>query len=61
MPDVRFGELDSANIEDADRVELTAKIASHNRREIALEYVVARLSREEGVTRAGWSSQTQSV
>ena len=60
-PDIHFSELDSANIQDSDRVQVTAKIASHKRREIALEYVVARLAGESGVTRAGWSSQTQSV
>jgi putative Mg2+ transporter-C (MgtC) family protein len=60
-PDVHFSELESANIEDGDRVEVTAKITSQKRREIALEYVVARLAAESGVTRAGWTSQTQSV
>jgi putative Mg2+ transporter-C (MgtC) family protein len=51
MPDIQITELDSSAIEDADRVEVTAKIASHKRREIALEYLVARLTREDGVTR----------
>jgi putative Mg2+ transporter-C (MgtC) family protein len=61
MPDIQIAELDSSNIEDADRVEVTAKITSHKRREMALEYLVARLARESGVTRASWRSQTQSV
>ena len=56
-----LGEIESANVEGADRAEVTAKIASHKRREIALEYVVAKLAGESGVTRARWSSQTQSV
>jgi putative Mg2+ transporter-C (MgtC) family protein len=60
-PDIHFSEVDSAAVEGADRVEVTAKIASQKRREIALEYVVARLAGESGVTRAAWSSQTQSV
>ncbi len=60
-PDIQFSELDSSAVEGADRVEVTAKIASHKRRDIALEYVVARLAGESGVTRAACSSQTQSV
>jgi putative Mg2+ transporter-C (MgtC) family protein len=60
-PDIQLRELDSSNIEDTDRVEVTAKITAYKRREIALEYILARLAGESGVTRAGWSSQTQSV
>jgi putative Mg2+ transporter-C (MgtC) family protein len=60
-PEIRLSELESANIEDSDRVELTAKIASNSRREIALEYIVASLAAESGVARAGWVSQTQLV
>lgn len=60
-PDVHFSELDRSAIEDTDRAPVTAKIASQKRRETALEYVVARLARESGVTRASWGSQTQSV
>jgi putative Mg2+ transporter-C (MgtC) family protein len=61
MPDIQITELDRANVEDADRVEVTAKIASHQRREIALEYVVVRLAGEAGITRVNWRSETQSV
>jgi putative Mg2+ transporter-C (MgtC) family protein len=61
MPDIQIAEVDSSNVEDADRVEVTATIASRKRREIALEYLVARLAAESGVTRANWRSQTQSV
>jgi putative Mg2+ transporter-C (MgtC) family protein len=61
MPDVHLVELDYANVEDTDRVDVTAKITSNKRREIALEYIVARLAGESGVTRANWRSQTQSV
>jgi putative Mg2+ transporter-C (MgtC) family protein len=61
VPDVHFSELESANIEGAERVELTATVTSHKRREIALETIIGRLSKEDGVTRAGWRSQTQSV
>jgi putative Mg2+ transporter-C (MgtC) family protein len=61
MPDIQIAELDSSETGDADRVEVTAKISSHKRREIALEYVVAGLVGESGVTRANWRSQTESV
>jgi putative Mg2+ transporter-C (MgtC) family protein len=61
MPDVHLAELDYSNVEDTDRVDVTAKITSNKRREIALEYIVARLAGESGVTRASWSSRTQSV
>jgi putative Mg2+ transporter-C (MgtC) family protein len=52
--DLHLRELDSANIEDTDRVEVTAKITSERRREIALETIVGRLSLESSVTAARW-------
>jgi putative Mg2+ transporter-C (MgtC) family protein len=61
VPDIQITELDSSESGDADRVEVTARISSHKRREIALEYVVAALAGESGVTRANWRSQTESV
>jgi putative Mg2+ transporter-C (MgtC) family protein len=51
-------ELNSTNIEDTDRVEVRAMLTSDKRREIALEYIVGRLSLEAGVTAARWRFQT---
>ena len=58
---IELSELEIENIEDTDRVELTATITSHKRRELALETVIGRLSKESGVLRAGWREHTQSV
>ena len=58
---IELSELEIDNIEDTDRVELTATITSHKRRELALETIIGRLSKENGVLRAGWREQTQSV
>jgi putative Mg2+ transporter-C (MgtC) family protein len=56
---IELSELEIANIEDTDRVELTATITSHKRRELALETIIGRLSKESGVLRAGWREHTQ--
>ncbi|MBV8566150.1 MAG: MgtC/SapB family protein [Methylobacteriaceae bacterium] len=56
--DLHLHELDSSNIEDTDRVEVTAKLTSDKRREISLEYIVGRLSLEASVTAARWQSLT---
>jgi putative Mg2+ transporter-C (MgtC) family protein len=61
VPDVHFSEVDGAFMEDSDRVEVTAAVTSHKRRELALEAIVARLSETDGVIRAGWRDKTQSV
>jgi putative Mg2+ transporter-C (MgtC) family protein len=58
---IELSELEIANIEDTDRVEMTATITSHKRRELALETVIGRLTKESGVLRAGWREHTQSV
>jgi hypothetical protein len=58
---VHFSEVDSAFMEDSHRVEVTAAVTSHKRRELALEAIVARLSETDGVIRAGWRDKTQSV
>ena len=58
---IELSELEIANIEDSDRVEITATITSHKRRELALESIIGRLRKESGVSRAGWREQTQSV
>jgi putative Mg2+ transporter-C (MgtC) family protein len=60
VPDVHFSEVDSAFIEDSGRVEVTATVTSHKRRELALETIVARLSEADGIIRASWREQTHS-
>jgi putative Mg2+ transporter-C (MgtC) family protein len=54
VPDLTFSELDSAFIEDAHRVEVTATVTSNKRRELALEAIVGRFTEMEGVIRASW-------
>ncbi len=61
VPDVEVSELSSGYLEGADRVEISATVTSHKRREIALETIVGSLSQEIGVTRASWTSATPSV
>jgi putative Mg2+ transporter-C (MgtC) family protein len=52
VSDLHLRELESSDIEGSDRVEVTATLLSDKRREIALEYIVGRLSLEPGVTAA---------
>jgi putative Mg2+ transporter-C (MgtC) family protein len=52
--DLRLRELESANIEGSDRVEITARVTAEKPRELALEQIVGRLSLEGGVTAARW-------
>jgi len=59
--DLHLRELDSANIEDSERVEVTARITSEKPREIALETIVGRLSLESSVTAARWRTVTTLV
>jgi putative Mg2+ transporter-C (MgtC) family protein len=54
VSDLHLRELESADIEGSDRVDVTATLTSEKRREIALEYIVGRLSLEAGVTAARW-------
>ena len=61
VPDLEITDVTSAIIEDTDRVDLAATVASHKRRDIALETIVARFSAIDGVMRAGWSSTAQSA
>jgi putative Mg2+ transporter-C (MgtC) family protein len=56
--DLHLRELDSANIEGSDRVEIAAQVTSDKQRELALELVVGRLSLETGVTAARWKRVT---
>ena len=54
VPDLQFTELDSTFIGDTGWVDLTATVASHKRRELALEAIVGRFADTEGVIRASW-------
>jgi putative Mg2+ transporter-C (MgtC) family protein len=54
VSDLRLRELESSDIEGTDRVAVTATLTSDKRREIALEYIIGRLSLEPGVTAARW-------
>jgi putative Mg2+ transporter-C (MgtC) family protein len=59
VPDLRFSELDSAFAEDTGRVEVTATVTSHKRRELALEAIVGKFSEMDGVIRAAWRLNPQ--
>jgi putative Mg2+ transporter-C (MgtC) family protein len=59
VPDLQFTELDSAFIGETGRVEVTATVSSHKRRELALEAIVARFAGTEGVIRASWRLNPQ--
>jgi putative Mg2+ transporter-C (MgtC) family protein len=59
VPELRFSQLDSAFIGETGRVEVTALVASHKRRELALEAVVGRFADREGVIRASWRLNPQ--
>lgn len=51
-------QLESINIEDSDRVEITAVVASDEKKQTAaIEQIVGRLSLEPSVTGAGWRSE----
>jgi putative Mg2+ transporter-C (MgtC) family protein len=54
-----FSELDSAFLEDAHRVEVSATVTSNKRRELALEAIVGRFTETEGVIRASWRLNPQ--
>jgi putative Mg2+ transporter-C (MgtC) family protein len=59
VPDLQFSELDSAYAEDTGRVEVTATVTSHKRRELALEAIVGKFSEMDGVIRAAWRLNPQ--
>jgi putative Mg2+ transporter-C (MgtC) family protein len=50
--DLHPRQLDSADIEGRDRVEIAALPTSDKQRELAIEYIIGRLSLEQGVTAA---------
>lgn len=52
--ELRLRELNSADIEGSDRVEIAAEVTADRPRELALETVVGRLCLESGVTAARW-------
>jgi putative Mg2+ transporter-C (MgtC) family protein len=54
VSDLHLHELESSDIEGTDRVAVNATLTSEKRREIALEYIVGRLSLEPSVTAARW-------
>ena len=54
VSDLHPRELESTDIEGTDRVAVNATLTSEKRREIALEYIVGRLSLEPSVTAARW-------
>src|SRR5271155_4917913 len=59
VPDLHFGQLESAYKEETGRVEVTATVTSQKRRELALEAIVGRFSEADGVTRAAWRLNPQ--
>lgn len=56
---LQLRQLDSANIEGSDRVEIVAQATSEKSRELALEAIVGRLSLESGVTAARWKKVSE--
>jgi putative Mg2+ transporter-C (MgtC) family protein len=54
LSDLHLRELESTDIEGTGRVAVNATLTSEKRREIALEYIVGRLSLEPSVTAARW-------
>ncbi|MGC2350674.1 MAG: MgtC/SapB family protein [Methylocella sp.] len=54
LSDLHLRELESTDIEGTDRVAVNATLTSEKRREIALEYIVGRVSLEPSVTAARW-------
>jgi putative Mg2+ transporter-C (MgtC) family protein len=60
VPDLEFTELDSAFIAETGRVDVTATVSSHHRRELALEAIVGRFADMDGISRASWRRNPQS-
>jgi uncharacterized membrane protein YhiD involved in acid resistance len=59
VSELTFSQVDSAFIGEASRVEVTATVTSHKRRELALEAIVGRFADMEGVIRASWRLNPQ--
>ena len=59
VPELNFSQVDSAFMGETGRVEVTATVTSHKRRELALEAIVGRFADLEGVVRASWRLNPQ--
>lgn len=59
VPELRFSQLDSVFLGETRRVEVTATVTSHKRRELALEAIVGRFADMEGVVHASWRLNPQ--
>ncbi len=59
VPELTFSQVDSAFLGDTGRVDVTATVTSHKRRELALEAIVGRFADMEGVMRASWRLNPQ--
>ncbi|HEV2573225.1 MAG TPA: MgtC/SapB family protein [Beijerinckiaceae bacterium] len=54
-------QLRSSDIEDSDRVEVTAIVTADRREDTALEHIVGRLSLEPSVTAARWRAEAVDI
>ena len=59
VPELSFAQVDSAFMGETGRVDVTATVTSHKRRELALEAIVGRFADLEGVVRASWRLNPQ--
>ena len=59
VPELSFSQLDSAFAGEPGKVDVTATVTSHKRRELALEAIVGRFADMEGVSRASWRHNPQ--
>jgi uncharacterized membrane protein YhiD involved in acid resistance len=59
VPELSFSQMESAFIGETGRVDVTATVTSHKRRELALEAIVGRFADREGVIRASWRLNPQ--
>jgi putative Mg2+ transporter-C (MgtC) family protein len=59
VPELNFAQVDSAFLGETGRVDVTAIVTSHKRRELALEAIVGRFADLEGVVRASWRLNPQ--
>jgi putative Mg2+ transporter-C (MgtC) family protein len=59
VPELNFSQVDSAFAGETGRVDVTATVTSHKRRELALEAIVGRFADMEGVSRASWRLNPQ--
>jgi hypothetical protein len=57
--ELNFSQVDSAFMGETGRVDVTASVTSHKRRDLALEAIVGRFADLEGVVRASWRLNPQ--